>query len=38
MRRWRIEEARVRQVSSGSSCAPKTAISSGATPPWRSVA
>src|SRR5262249_7780607 len=38
MRCCLIAPARVRQTTVGSSCVPKTAISSGATPPWRSVA
>src|SRR3954454_1303771 len=38
MRRLRIDAARVRHTSVGSSCVPKTAISPGATPPCRSVA
>ena len=38
MCRWRIAAARTRQTSVGSSCVPKTAISSGARPPRRNVA
>src|SRR5690348_13991890 len=38
MRCCLIARARMRQTRVGSSCVPKTAISSGATPPWRSVA
>ena len=38
MRSWRIAAARTRQAAAGSASSPKTAISAGSRPPWRSVA